>query len=634
MAHHELRTYPLVLRNLSVLRSTKVSETMLRVTLGGEELAVRERDGLRLAAFDSAGFDDHVKLIFGSTVVEGSQPELGVLPVQQSGGIDWPVSEHRQTRDYTPRRFDPELGELDLDFVLHGDGPAAQWALGTKPGSDVWLVGPKSTTLLPDDLDWIWLVGDETALPAIARFLAERPSQAAVRAIIVVPTESSEQELNLGPQDEVLWLHGSATDRELIETAVRAQPAPAGTGYFWAAGESRTLLGLRRFARKILELPPSHINITGYWHQEEEVQPSASGQSVAAAPAEQGEAPSVPLVAGATSGHGEPASPLGWFVLRAALQLGMLDALADAPAGLSRTKLAETLGVPLPRLAVLFDQLEQDGVLLSSAVDGSAPGVESILNLGRYAEELVEDEHEREKYEGFYAQTVLAMQELGPALREGISAWSAHHGQTLRQQALQSEEIAAELVEEAERIRFVSASLLPLGLWHGLKRVTLTGPGSAALAADLQLAEPSISWSVTEEPIFLEAFRADLSQSPRHSTVDQGAQPGGPIGFSARWQPAELIVSVLELSLFSDAELLTRLQHYAEHTRRLLVIEGLRPDGLSPNGRQQLVFREVRTASGGRGPAEFGALAAQAGWTISRSEALGWDIEVFELLRA
>lgn len=31
-------------------------------------------------------------------------------------------------RTFTVRRFEPASGELDIDFVLHGEGPASQWA--------------------------------------------------------------------------------------------------------------------------------------------------------------------------------------------------------------------------------------------------------------------------------------------------------------------------------------------------------------------------------------------------------------------------------------------------------------------------------------------------------------------------
>ena len=32
------------------------------------------------------------------------------------------------------RRQDPASGTVDIDFVLHGDGPAAAWAAAAEPG--------------------------------------------------------------------------------------------------------------------------------------------------------------------------------------------------------------------------------------------------------------------------------------------------------------------------------------------------------------------------------------------------------------------------------------------------------------------------------------------------------------------
>ena len=31
-------------------------------------------------------------------------------------------------RTYTPRRFDAAAGTLEVQFLLHGDGPASAWA--------------------------------------------------------------------------------------------------------------------------------------------------------------------------------------------------------------------------------------------------------------------------------------------------------------------------------------------------------------------------------------------------------------------------------------------------------------------------------------------------------------------------
>lgn len=75
-------------------------------------------------------------------------------------------------------------GELTIEFALHGDGPAANWAAKAVPGSHLVVAGPRGSFVIPKDYDWHLLVGDETALPAVARRLEELP--ASTRAIVVL----------------------------------------------------------------------------------------------------------------------------------------------------------------------------------------------------------------------------------------------------------------------------------------------------------------------------------------------------------------------------------------------------------------------------------------------------------------
>src|SRR5918998_6357004 len=52
------------------------------------------------------------------------------------------VSGHPVARDYTVRDYNPAEPSLDIDFVLHGDGPAASWARRVEPGVNPELVRP------------------------------------------------------------------------------------------------------------------------------------------------------------------------------------------------------------------------------------------------------------------------------------------------------------------------------------------------------------------------------------------------------------------------------------------------------------------------------------------------------------
>ncbi|WP_415213566.1 siderophore-interacting protein [Shinella sp.] len=47
-----------------------------------------------------------------------------------------------QVRTYTVRRLDPEVGTIDVDFVLHGDhNLGSRWALNARPGDVIGVRG-------------------------------------------------------------------------------------------------------------------------------------------------------------------------------------------------------------------------------------------------------------------------------------------------------------------------------------------------------------------------------------------------------------------------------------------------------------------------------------------------------------
>ncbi len=130
-----------------VVRTERLTPHMIRVVLGGEGL-----DG-----FDPGPYTDrYVKLLFPAA----AGPE-GRVPM----------------RTYTIRSWDPAARELAIDFVAHGDeGLAGPWASAARPGDAMSFVGPGGDYAPSGSYDWHLLVGDESALPAIAAALeAMRP---------------------------------------------------------------------------------------------------------------------------------------------------------------------------------------------------------------------------------------------------------------------------------------------------------------------------------------------------------------------------------------------------------------------------------------------------------------------------
>src|SRR5690554_1079168 len=154
--------HPIRTRRLEVRRVAELSPSMRRITLAGDDLA----------GFLSASFDDHVKLI----VPEAAGEEPDVPAIGPEGMIFAEGRRKPAMRDDTPRRYDPASNELDIDFVLGHEGPATDWASQAKPGHPLGIAGPRGSFVVPMTFDWHLLIGDETAIPAIARRLEELPA--------------------------------------------------------------------------------------------------------------------------------------------------------------------------------------------------------------------------------------------------------------------------------------------------------------------------------------------------------------------------------------------------------------------------------------------------------------------------
>jgi NADPH-dependent ferric siderophore reductase len=586
MAQHRLRTHPLVLRRVEVSRVVDVTPRMRRVTLVGPELAAFERDGMPMPAFAAPGFDDHVKLVLASDGDVAS-----ALPVQRAHGIDWPAAPNRQGRDYTPRRFDPGTGELDLDLVLHGDGPAATWAQDARPGDELWFVGPKASTVWPDDVDWALLAGDETALPAIGRFLDERPVDVPVQVVVTVGDTSARQDLALRDGDTVRWVVAPEGDRTALDVAVRALAWWPGQVYAWAASESRALLPVRRYLTREHAVPRTHVDVTGYWHAEPAATP-------------------VPVDGPAAEADPQPAgvpSPVPWFATRAALQLGVLDELGAGPRDVAA--LADVAGITPGAVRTLVGVLAGVGVV---TVDGAK------IALGDAGEELLDDQHEREEYEGLEADAVLALAALAPALRDGAPAWSRARGTTLRAEVEHDVDRAAEVVEGADVLPYVLAGLGTWRVWSGARTVALGGPGALVVADLLAEVPGERTTTLVEARVPLGVLREQAGAGAAHAASEE-------------WPLADVAVCALGTGHRTDDEVVDLLVAMRASAPRAVLVEDLTPDGLSPHAHEHALLSLATTGVAPRSPDDVARLAARAGWRVVRQEALGWGVERVEL---
>ena len=228
--------FDIVRRTATLESRTWLSPNYVRVRLVGDELR----------GFNSAGSDDHIRILFTD------------------------ASGETISREYTPFAWDPEAGWLDIEFVIHGDeGIAAPWAANAPIGDVIAIGGPRGSLVLEGNPDGWLLAGDETALPAMRRFLARMTPDAVGFVFVEVPDEAHEQSLETPPGVALRWVHrrsgapGSAL--ALALDAVPASDRPAGDVLAFIAAEQSIVKPGRSLAHERWGIAPDRAIVKGYW---------------------------------------------------------------------------------------------------------------------------------------------------------------------------------------------------------------------------------------------------------------------------------------------------------------------------------------------------------------------------------
>jgi NADPH-dependent ferric siderophore reductase len=197
--------------------------------------------------------------------------------VARDGRIVWPQGSHGVSlRSYTARRQDPVTGEVDVDFVLHGDGPAAAWAAAARPGALLAVAGSGPLGFTPAPV--LLLAADETALPAVSRILGGAAPDTRGTALLEVADADEEQDLAAPPGIELRWLHRGGTppgESTLLVDGVAALDRPDGAVFAWVAAESATVRAVRADLRGRWGLTRAEHHAIGYWRRGRAMSPSS-----------------------------------------------------------------------------------------------------------------------------------------------------------------------------------------------------------------------------------------------------------------------------------------------------------------------------------------------------------------------
>lgn len=238
-----------------VVRVEQLTPRMVRVVLGGEGLA---------SFAPTPHADQYVNCLFPP---EGA-PYAVPFDVDAARALE---PEHRpRGRRYTVRSWDPERREVAIDFVTHGDeGVAGRWATHAQVGDLLQFTGPSGGYTPDPEADGHLLVGDESALPAIAASLEAVP--AGRRAVVVVLVDDEDHELVLeSPGDlTVVWVHraGRPEADDLLLRAVTDVALPDGRVHVFVHGEAGETRAVRKHLLGDRGIAKDGSSISPYWRR-------------------------------------------------------------------------------------------------------------------------------------------------------------------------------------------------------------------------------------------------------------------------------------------------------------------------------------------------------------------------------
>lgn len=598
----EVEVFPICIREVEVLKVEDVTPGMRRVTVGGPSMDSHVRDGVRLPPVRTNGFDDDVKLL-------PVDPRTGELPFEvprntDDGTVDWPAGSFQYSRTYTVRHFDADKREMAIDFAMHEGGLAAGWAGSVQPGEKILMAGPKHSSSLPRDVDWMLIAGDETALPAIAHCLEQLPPGLPATVVIEVAEPAHRLDLECAAPLDVTWLFRSESGGEsrLVETVQAAQWRP-GQPYLWVAGEALTIKPLRRWAKQDREIAKQYVEIAGYWRHRE---PAQTDSAPTVLNADTAESPDERL-------H-EMSELLPPLAIRTAVTAGLFAAIGGG-ADTAATVAAECRTHPgatakLLRHLVLMDlvaveygrfELTETGSILADPDEFAS----QALHFGK-----------------IHTRLDMAFLGLLEAVRTGAPA--AGHGFTDK---LEEPGFVEDFHEEIAFGAVYRAPALPNAVdLEGVGTVAIYGEGAGVYADTLARVRPALKISLVGLPALNARNLGDVAESRRGriERVDSSE-------FTALAAPVDLavVVDMIDSHPDADARMLLGALGASAH-RVVLVTDLLDPETTDDHDTEADLLKLCLHGSGLRTEAELSALIADSGGGTARFGSLGWGSTVVE----
>jgi len=240
------QTVPLesTLRSATLLSRAWLTPAYVRVRLTGPELR----------GFSAPGADDHVRLYL-------APPGSAAPPTPEQ----W---REFDSREYTPVDNDAEAGWVDFDVLVHATGTGSEWAANARIGSVCAIAGPRRSNAVAGEPDALFLAGDETAIPAITRFLRQRRPGTPASVVVEVSADNVQVPLPVDEATTLTLLVRPGENLAEVLAGMTANDRPSGNVLAFVAAESSVVPVARELLGERWAIPTEAVIVKGYWRQD------------------------------------------------------------------------------------------------------------------------------------------------------------------------------------------------------------------------------------------------------------------------------------------------------------------------------------------------------------------------------
>ncbi|MGC3993758.1 MAG: siderophore-interacting protein [Propionicimonas sp.] len=245
-------TAPAVFETVALEPEFRPAELVSREWLTSGYVRLRVA-GEALHSFHAPGADDHVRLFFA--------PADGPVPSTPEEWRELP------SREYTPMNADADAGWVEFDFVIHGDGPGSTWAATAPLGARLAVAGPRRSSQVTGEPDAWFLAGDETAVPAICRFLRTRRPGTSARVILEVDEANELVPIPTEAGTYVTILVRGTDSLVAALAALGERDRPQGSVLGFVGAEAEIVPAARALLLDRWGLPAEAVITKGYWRR-------------------------------------------------------------------------------------------------------------------------------------------------------------------------------------------------------------------------------------------------------------------------------------------------------------------------------------------------------------------------------